>query len=225
MRFRTVSILYLAALAAEVYALATDSASIEYVAKPALMPILILYLAFSTKGVGAVRFTMIAALVFSWFGDVFLMFDKQSGGLFVYGLAAFLTAHILYIYYFLAVRRLNRVETRPSVRALIAIILYSGALFAFIAPHVGQMLVPVAIYSAALTAMLATSLAAFRFGDQDFGKLCVAGTLLFVVSDSILAVNRFAVPFTAGPVLVMLTYGIAQFLICEGAKRNLISNL
>ncbi|MBK8809471.1 MAG: lysoplasmalogenase [Acidobacteria bacterium] len=222
MTLRIVSVLFFIALAAEIFALATGSAGIEFVAKPLLMPILIVYFAINTNGPDRTRLAMIAALGFSWLGDVLLMFDKHSGGMFVYGLAAFLTAHLLYIYFFVRIRKLNRVEKLPNALVFVAIAFYSSALFGFVAPWVGEMLIPVAVYAIVISTMFAASLAAFRFADQDFGKWCVAGTLLFVISDSILAVNRFAAPFPVAPILVMLTYGTAQFLICEGAKRNLV---
>ena len=69
--------------------------------------------------------------------------------------------------------------------------------------------------------MLITSLHAFDFKKQPFGKLCVVGTFLFVISDSILAINRFVFPIPLGGVFVMLAYAIGQLLIMEGALRNL----
>lgn len=69
--------------------------------------------------------------------------------------------------------------------------------------------------------MLAASVAAFDFGKQSFGKICVAGTVLFLVSDSILAINRFAAAFEYAPAFGMLTYAAAQLFIAEGSLRNL----
>jgi uncharacterized membrane protein YhhN len=69
--------------------------------------------------------------------------------------------------------------------------------------------------------MLLTSLHAFDFARHDFAKLSVGGAALFVVSDSLLAVNRFYRPFALAGVFIMLTYGVAQFLMTTGALRNL----
>jgi uncharacterized membrane protein YhhN len=82
-------------------------------------------------------------------------------------------------------------------------------------------LIPVGIYALVISTMLAASLAAFDFGKQGFGKICVGGTLLFIVSDSILAINRFAAPFEYAPAFIMLTYAAAQLLITESSLRNL----
>jgi uncharacterized membrane protein YhhN len=43
------------------------------------------------------------------------------------------------------------------------------------------------------------------------------GALLFVISDSVLAVNKFYQPFAFAPVLIMITYGLAQLFITQGA--------
>jgi uncharacterized membrane protein YhhN len=55
------------------------------------------------------------------------------------------------------------------------------------------------------------------------GKWMMLGALLFVISDSILAINKFYQPFEAAGVLIMLTYGLAQFFIVEGAGRYIRS--
>jgi uncharacterized membrane protein YhhN len=109
----------------------------------------------------------------------------------------------------------------PNRLIFAAIAVYMLSLFAFIAPYVKNLLVPVAVYALVISTMLAASFAAFDFGKHAFGKISVAGTLLFIVSDSGLAINRFAAPFEYAPVFVMLTYALAQLLITEGSLRNL----
>jgi uncharacterized membrane protein YhhN len=57
------------------------------------------------------------------------------------------------------------------------------------------------------------------------GKLMMFGALLFVASDSILAINKFYLPFEFAGIFIMLTYGLAQLLITIGAANyvNFIS--
>ncbi len=55
------------------------------------------------------------------------------------------------------------------------------------------------------------------------GKWMMVGALLFVISDSTLAINKFYKPFEMAGVLIMLTYGLAQLFIVEGAGRYIIS--
>lgn len=221
MRFRTVIAIYLIALAVEITALAVGNIGLEYIAKPMLMPVLIWYFAVNTSGSSGPRNALIAALLLSWFGDVFLLADKSSGGYFIHGLGSFLAAHLFYIFYFLKVRKMNGVSTPPKLGMIVPVVFYGAALFGFVSPFIDDLFVPVAIYATVITTMLAASLAAFRFNGETYARLTIAGTALFVVSDSILAINRFVDPIPFGGPLVMLTYAAAQFLITEGAVRNL----
>lgn len=221
MNFKILAAIYFFALAVEIFAQLTGNAQLQYFSKPALMPILIVYYAVNTKKLAPVKYPVIFALVFSWFGDILLLIDKQTGSLFIYGLIAFLIAHIFYIFYFLKIRRANKVEKLPNALIFAAVAAYTLALFLFVAPNVKNLLVPVGIYALVISTMLAASIAAFDFGKQNFGKISIAGTLLFIVSDSVLAINRFAAPFEYAPAFVMLTYATAQLLITEGSLRNL----
>lgn len=222
MNFRILAPVYFFALAVEIFANLSGNLRLQYFSKPALMLILIFYFLVNTRRLaGGIKYLVVFALAFSWLGDVLLLFDKQFKSFFIYGLAAFLVAHVFYIIYFLRIRRRNRPGKLPSALIFAAIAAYTLALFGFIAPNVKNLLVPVGIYAIVISTMLAASIAAFDFGRQTFGKIAVAGTLLFIVSDSILAINRFAAPFEFAPVFVMLTYAAAQLLITEGSLRNL----
>jgi uncharacterized membrane protein YhhN len=221
MNFQILCGIYTFALAVEIFAHLTQNYRLQYFSKPSLMLILIFYYAINTKKLDPAKYLILLALTFSWLGDVLLLVDKQTKSFFIYGLLAFLAAHIFYIVYFLKVRRFNKPRKSPSALIFVAIAAYSLALFAFIAPNVKNLLAPVAVYALVISAMLAASIAAFDFGRQNFGKFCVTGSLLFIVSDSILAINRFAAPFEYAPAFVMLTYAAAQLLITEGSLRNL----
>lgn len=224
MSFQIFRLIYLFALAVELYAGAAQNLALQYFSKPSLMLLLIVYYAFGAKGLSKEKYPMILALLFSWFGDVFLLLDKEYKSFFICGLGAFLAAHLCYIFYFWRVRKLNRVSKIPNKLIFAAIAVYTLSLFGLVAPHVGNLIVPVAVYALVISLMLAVSLTAFDLGRQNFGKICVAGTIIFLISDSLLAVNRFVVPFALGPFLIMLTYALAQLLIAEGSLRNLREN-
>jgi len=222
MNLKIFKFLYFIALTIEIFAQATGNISFQYFSKPSLMVLLIVYYADGTKKtVLRIKHLIIAALFFSWLGDVLLLLDKQYKTLFIYGLTAFLTAHICYILYFLKIRTINRAGKIPNKLIFASIAVYTISLFAYLAPNVENLLIPVAFYALVISTMLAVSMTAFDFAKQNYGKLAVAGTLLFVVSDSILAINRFAAPFAFAPVFIMLTYGLAQFFITESSVQNL----
>lgn len=220
MNFQILLVIFLSALAIEIYANLAKNLQLQYFSKPSLMLILAFYYFINTRKFTSEKYLILAALVFSWLGDVFLLFDKQYKSLFIYGLTAFLIAHIFYIFYFWQIRKYNKIEKLPNSLIFIAIATYSLALFGFLSPNVKNLLIPVGIYAIVISTMLGVSLTAFDFKIHQFGKICVAGTLLFVVSDSILAVNRFVSPFEFAGILVMLTYAIAQLLITEGSLQN-----
>lgn len=150
---------------------------------------------------------IIAGLVFSLAGDVFLMLPKDR---FVFGLVSFLVAHLLYIAAFgLGVGYLSA----PWLLVPYAVV--GVALLAILLPKAGPLKLPVVVYASALVAM--AWLAATRWHAlQDHASLCaMVGAILFLVSDGILAINKFARPFRAAEALLLSTYFAAQWLIAQ----------
>jgi uncharacterized membrane protein YhhN len=221
MIFRISLLLYGAALMFELSAFLTEKNEIHLFSKPALMLILIFYFAISSRKFAPAKFLILAALIFSWLGDVFLLFDKIEKSYFIYGLSSFLLAHISYIFYFLLMRKINGVRKIPNVFLIAGIVVYVLVFLGVLAANVNNLFIPLTIYALIISVMLIASLSAFAPGENIYGKICVAGTFLFVVSDSILAITRFVAPLPLAPFFIMLTYAAAQFLIVEGSLRNL----
>jgi len=220
MKSKILPFIYFLVLAAECLAILSGSTVLHIIAKPLLMPVLILCFYFETKKPGGIGNLILGALFFSWVGDVALLIDSRYGSFFIYGLIAFLLAHICYIAYFYRVRKCNTVNGFKPFASLL-ILAYMTVFYLTIYPFLGAMKIPVLIYAVIITLMLLTSIHAFNLRTQRFGVISVAGTLIFAVSDSTLAINRFVLPFEYAPFFIMLTYGVAQFLIVEGAARNL----
>ncbi len=86
-------IIYAFSAVAVLAGLLLDLPSLYIAAKPLLMVTLLLYFVFASKGYPSWRYYVMAALVFSWAGDVFLI----SGDWFIAGLVSFLVAHVFYI--------------------------------------------------------------------------------------------------------------------------------
>jgi len=150
-----------------------------------------------------------AALVASAMGDVLL--DVGPERLFVPGLGAFLMAHLVYTVLF--VRNRSRLPSiGASRRLMVAAVLGYAVLFTlWIAPNLGPLKIPVALYVCAITAMIVTAL-----GSRFDWRVCV-GALLFLASDSMLAAAKFKAPFAGRGYLVWATYYTAQYLIVTGA--------
>ncbi len=153
-------------------------------------------------------------LLLSSLGDVLLDFGR---GFFLYGLAAFLCAHLTYAALFL--HRRACMKNAPSRPVLSAVVLAYGVGFGlWLLPHVGAERIPVLAYLAAILLMVIT---AARAGYAT--QFVVLGALLFLASDSLLAVQRFVGRIPAGGVLVWTTYYLGQCGIALGvmsAKRE-----
>lgn len=218
MKPKVLLILYFLALAVECVATLSGSPWLHLMSKPLLMPVLAAYFYVSTSRSSPAGYLILGALGFSWTGDVILMLDRMYGSLFIYGLIGFLGAHVCYLLYFVKIGKMGAAAPSPKITGSLLIFAYMTTFYAFLYPGLGGLKVPVLIYAVFITLMLLSSLRAFDLRTQPFGRICVMGTLIFAVSDSILAINRFVSPFRYAPLFIMTTYGIAQFLIVEGAR-------
>lgn len=221
MKFANILKIFSIVVAFECFANAFGIYWLQFFSKPSLMLILLTYFLSSARAFPRLKFLITAALAFSWLGDVLLLIEKQNRFLFVYGLIAFLGAHVCYVVYFWLAGHLNREKYGLNMPLLLVVVAYSIIFYLILFPFLGPLRGPVLIYSSVISLMLITGLNAYNSKESSFAKLCIAGTLLFVFSDSILAINRFVFPLPLGSVLVMLTYAFGQLLITEGVIRNL----
>ncbi|MCC6762002.1 MAG: lysoplasmalogenase [Chitinophagaceae bacterium] len=223
MRSKTgiLSIVFFALLLGDILGNALPNEWLHLICKPLLMPVLMMLLLQSE----AVRYHapakwMAAGLFLSWLGDVLLMKGEQPL-FFMAGLGSFLLAHVSYIVYFNKLRTISFGQwAKAYFWVLIAVILYAVSLFVRLKPFLGDMFIPVLLYTSVITSMLLLALA---LRGQLPGKVAVkfgAGAALFVASDSILAYNKFAAAVPQAGLLIMLTYGVAQWLLCMAAVET-----
>ncbi len=148
-------------------------------------------------------------LLFSGFGDILLHVDGVA--YFVHGLGSFLIAHLFYIGAFL--RQPAFIRSRLPV--LMAIVVYGVIMGVLLFPHLGDMLIPVAAYLLIILVMGIS--AALGTANQ---TLVIVGAVLFILSDSLIAVNRFLTPVPLSDFLIMITYYLAQFFITFGSSKQ-----
>jgi uncharacterized membrane protein YhhN len=192
---------------------------LEYIFKPALMVSLIFYFQKQSLLRGDKQdWWILLALIFSCFGDIALMF---SGG-FLIGLGNFLIAHICYILAFLKDNRGIIFTKKDRLMGVIAILIYGIALLFYLIPHLGAMTIPVVIYASTILTMLLTTLNRWKSVRWESFQWVFFGAILFVISDSLIAVSRFVGQFPLSGILIMVTYALGQYLIIEGylKKRN-----
>lgn len=218
-----IAYLYLAVAAIEVFAEATQNDLLRFIFKPLLMVILIaFYIKSMEGGWNKIHKIMVAAFAFSWVGDVALMFVKYNENFFLLGLVGFLITHVLYIVAFVDVtdkQAPHFLKTTPFI--LIPFLLYFAGLLYYVFPAVpGDFKIPVALYSATIAAMVITAVNRKGRVNADSFNYVIAGALLFMVSDSIIAINKFKSPFSTAGIFIMILYIAGQYAIAVGMLKQ-----
>ena len=188
---------------------------LHIIVKALLIPALLLLL-LKTQTLTPGKNLIVIGLLFSWLGDVLLMFENKHQLFFIFGLGSFLTTHIFYIIYFLRIKSLNPSLLKKSPVYIALVLAYGITLVWQLFPHLGFLKLPVMIYAAVICTMLLCSLHVFLKVDKKAAVYFVAGAAAFVISDSLLAINKFYQPFAYAGIFIMLTYCAAQYLIVQG---------
>ncbi|MCC6095311.1 MAG: lysoplasmalogenase [Eubacterium sp.] len=183
----------------------------ERYVKPLLMPVLIVFYLSSAVALGLeIRYLLVPALFCGFLGDTFLLDDKY----FIPGLASFLAGHVFYILEYLRNTKFSWLRPIPVIVVLMGYILYLIIVVQNLMPSVDrQMRLPVGLYMAVILAMSFSSYLMYMTGKTAGRIVTWVGTILFIVSDTILAFNVFRKKSGAG---IMPTYIAAQFLIVLG---------
>lgn len=177
-----------------------------YLFKP-LSTALIILMALQTKFPTSsfYRWTIVAGLLFSLIGDIFLMLPENR---FIQGLLAFLIAHLFYITAFTFEG--GRVL---SVWGAIPFLIYGTFMLWLLWPDLGKMRFPVTAYMLVILLMGWQALMRWTATGQKGSGLALVGALLFIASDSILAVDRFKGRLRGAHFYILSTYFMAQWLI------------
>ena len=158
----------------------------------------------------AYRWLVFAGILCSLGGDVWLLFPRG----FVPGLLNFLLAHVLYIAAFAP-----RTAWNAAAWALLApFALVSLAMLRHLWPHLGRERAPVAVYVSVIAVMGWRAAVRVTAAPPASGGFALAGALLFMLSDGLLAVDRFARRFPGADATVMATYYAAQTLIALSVR-------
>ena len=153
----------------------------------------------------AYKWLIVAGLLFSLAGDVFLILP---GDYFIAGWGAFLLAHLVFIAAFIS-------DNGPywSLWPLLLGLLYGVVILRYLWPYMGRLRPPAAIYMLVIVLMAWQAAGRIVLGAGLSGWLAFAGAILFVVSDSIMTINRFARPFHRARLIYMSAYYLALWLI------------
>jgi uncharacterized membrane protein YhhN len=190
----------LAVAAADWWAVATDRRPVEYVLKPLTMVALIGAALALDPVSDTARLFMVAGLVCSLAGDVFLMLHERF---FLGGLVSFLLGHVMYV---VALLQLG-IEPPMLFVGVVLVLVASALVGSRVVRGSGEtdqrLPVPVAVYLAVISLMVVSALGTLI-------PFAIAGALLFYVSDAVLGWNRFVSPIPNGRLIIMTTYHLGQ---------------
>jgi sterol desaturase/sphingolipid hydroxylase (fatty acid hydroxylase superfamily)/uncharacterized membrane protein YhhN len=185
--------------------------------KPLTMMIAITFVAvyaYSTRARGRFHALLLAALVFSLAGDVFLMLP---GNYFIPGLASFLVAHIFYI----ALFRQEQVWF-PSKRALLGVLAVGAVMYSIIWGGLNDPVLKIAVaaYVTVISLMAAQAIGRATSTGDAAARWVALGACVFMVSDSLIAINKFVTPVALSSLWILATYYCAQMLILHNVRRT-----
>ena len=189
----------------DIIAILNDNTLWQTISKPLIIPALMFYYVARSK---ARNKWYILALIFSFLGDVLLL-DKSN--LFLFGIGAFLMTQLLYVYIFS--KGLSKSSWRKRILAFLPFLIFFFALIQVLKPGLNGFFVPVVIYGVAISIFGAISLLKHLVNKDSASLSLISGALLFILSDSMIALHKFHESRSIYPVAIMLTYILAQYLI------------
>jgi uncharacterized membrane protein YhhN len=181
-------------------AVANSNKGLEYLCKPAVVVLLVgLALVLDPRDPSA-RAWFVVALVCSLAGDVFLMLPRDR---FVFGLAAFLLAHLAYVVGMV-------VDGVDAMRLLAGVVLVAVGILVLGTQIVraayaaeADLAIPVTVYIGVISAMVVAAVGTGR-------PLAIGGALLFYSSDALIGWSRFVREYSWARVVIMVTYHLGQ---------------
>ncbi len=206
-------IVYFLLFAIHMYSISEDLSNLRMATKPLICLVLIAYLFQKTKLKSRFQKLVAGGLVFGLIGDVLLMLPNK----FLFGLAAFLIGHLFYVVAFykqIYGVKLNEHKIHLFIALLLS--LYSYNFYTLLSPSLGIEKYPVILYIFVI-ALMAYFAFLRRYQTNSWSFLAIMlGAVLFIISDSILAANKFVAYIANSGLLIMSTYMLAQYGITLG---------
>ncbi len=211
------SILFFIIVIAELFCVNIESLSqFQYFTKPLiLLSLIVFFWKHSNHLNKRTRNITLLALVFSLVGDILLMFVSVSSSFFICGLVVFLLAHLMYISVFYK----SRNKSANPFPVIVILLIYASGIFYLLKDGLGDMLIPVLLYLLVILVMATTAFIRKRSNRNSY-KLIFVGAIFFMISDSLLALNKFYVPLPLSSISIILTYALAQYLIVLGILKQ-----
>ncbi len=185
-----------------------------YIFKPLiLLSLLVLYVVSVSK----INKWYILALIFSFFGDVFLIFIGEF--YFIIGLVSFLIAHLIFIK--IVINSIKDTSLFKIIFSIIPFLIVFSLLLFVLKDSLEEMLIPVIVYGLTISTFGAVSLINYLGYKSTKTLLMLVGSIVFIVSDSVLAINKFYYEAVIFNVVIMITYVLAQYFIYKSMVVHL----
>ena len=210
--FTTFSIIFLGNILTHLL----DIPVLETISKPMIMLSLLAYFYLNTKGTSfkKLRGILITSIIFSWFGDVSLLLEStEKPYFFILGLGSFLVAHVLYVIAFYQMTQKQKGFVQKNPFWLIVFLVFGGGIYVFLLPQLKELALPVFVYMLSIVSMSVFALNLKGLIRPTLFNMIFIGSLLFIFSDTCIAINKFVLPFNLARVTIMSSYILAQLLI------------
>lgn len=196
----------------------------DLLVKPLIGISLVIYLYRNVNMNAGFNRLVLTGLIFSLFGDCFLLFAGSDVYFFLYGLVSFLLAHVVYSMAFIRDFKNNPDASKYYGHLMLFCMgVFSMSYYTFIRDYLNDFRIPVLAYMFVISVMVILAGYRYRRVNLFSFRMIYAGAVLFVISDSILAFNKFVQPFSSAGFMIMSTYMIAQYLITIGTiERKVI---
>jgi uncharacterized membrane protein YhhN len=199
----------------------TDNINLEYLVKPLIMIWMATYfMLFKQKKSFTVP--VLIAFFFSWLGDNFLMFSGKNEMFFFAGVGGFFVAQLTYIYVFTKYsERGGSGYLQKNLLLGVLFLAYLAGILYLLFPGLDGMMKPIIlVYALSLIGMCMMALnRKGRVGKTSF-LLVFVGSIFFVLSDSMIALNKFYTELPMAGFWIMITYITAQYLILRGLVKE-----
>ena len=193
---------------------------ITIAAKALIIPLLmVLYYRLVRSQMNLFHRLILAALLFSWIGDVTLQLNQFNDIFFMVGLSGFLIAQLIYLSAFFSTRGSNILFFRKFWLIFI-VIAYGIGIVWLLFDGLGDMKIPVIAYTIVILTMLSAAINRKEKVNRLSYKLVLIGAMFFILSDSLIAIDKFTFEFPLARIAIMSTYVAAQYLIAVGCTRQ-----
>ena len=184
-----------------------------YFFKPlTMLLIVVMGLRLFPEELGWYHYALLIGLLFSIGGDVALMWPSDK---FMLGLVSFLTGHVFYISGFI-----SEITWGDTWYVWVPLVMLGSVMYLGLRSRLGKMQMPVLLYI--LVILIMSGVAWERHFQLEIPQTLFAacGASLFLLSDALLAWNRFRMKFKSSQLLILSTYYSAQWALAISLSQS-----